>query len=142
MKKGAALFGCGKAAYEGALDDDSVPSDEPIDYVPTQRRVDALNTRSTAKPPTRSAKEQSQTNGEQGKSASQSLPARRRLSSRQLAAIWKIVEVRGWQKLTFKERVKVEYGVAVEFLTSEQASRLLDVLNGNGHDASANGRQP
>ena len=142
LKKAAAFFGCGRQAYEGSIDDDNAPNDEPIDYAPTQRAADALKARSAPKPQARNSKTPPQPNErESPKTAPQEPPPRRRLTSDQLAAIWKIVEVRGWPKSHFRDRVKAEYGVAVEFLTSEQASRLLEIVNGNGHDHQAGARQ-
>jgi hypothetical protein len=145
FKKAAAFHGVGRQAYEGSLDDDNLPSDgvvangqhprpaqvkpgvappqpvvaqqpepTPPGYIRTAQPVD---TRATASVPNTSD--------------------RNRLSSKQLAAIWSIARKLGNEQSAFRSRVKAQYGCQLEFLSRQQASELItvlnDQLNGNGH---------
>ena len=88
LKKAAALFGCGRQAYEGSLDDDNVPERrEPV-------RAD-----------------------------------RNRLSGRQLNALNSLARQHGLDQVAFRERVKRDFGVLPEYLTSEAASRLISEMS-------------
>ena len=58
--------------------------------------------------------------------------------------IWGLARRLGFDQGTFRGQVKTEFGSALEFLTREKASSLIDRLtqkasNGNGHAHAANG---
>lgn len=88
LKKAAALFGCGRQAYEGSLDDDNVP----------ERREPARADRN-------------------------------RLSGRQLNALNSLARQHGLEQVAFRERVKRDFGVLPEYLSSEAASRLISDMS-------------
>jgi hypothetical protein len=88
FKKAAAMFGCGRQAYEGSLDDDNVP----------ERREPARADRN-------------------------------RLSGRQLNALQSLARQHGLDQVAFRERVKRDLGVLPEYLTGEQASRLISEMS-------------
>ncbi len=88
FKKAAALFGCGRQAYEGTLDDDRLPD----------RREPARADRN-------------------------------RLSGRQLNALHSLAQRHGLDQVAFRERVKRDFGVMPECLTSEAASRLISEMS-------------
>jgi hypothetical protein len=90
FKKAAALFGCGRQAYEGSLDDDRVPDEH--------RREPARADRN-------------------------------RLSGRQLNAIHSLARQRGLDAGALRDRVKRDFGVVPEFLSTEQASRLISEMS-------------
>jgi hypothetical protein len=123
LKKAAAMFGCGRQAYEGTLDDDNVPQEVPAEPMPstpggvTQPRPAPVVASATApKPPA---------------------PQRSRLSSKQLAAIWAIGRKVGYEQQTLRQHIKTAFGVQPEFISREQASHAIGALSkeaGNGHD--------
>lgn len=115
FKKAAAMFGCGRQAYEGTLDDDNVPgtfADEPVAHQqrPTPQRQSPA------------------TDGGGGD--------RNRLTSKQLAALWAIARKLDIEKGAFRDRVKEKFGCTLEFLDRNSASSLISELSarlGNGH---------
>lgn len=123
LKKAAAMFGCGRQAYEGSLDDDHLPPEPPGGV-----SVSTLPTQSTQRP-----------------SPPAPLPAaaprasnapRNRLSSKQLAAIWALGRKLGYEQQALRQFVKGKFGAQPEFLTREQASSLIGAMSeqaGNGH---------
>jgi hypothetical protein len=63
-------------------------------------------------------------------------PARNRLSSKQLAAIWAIGRKIGYEQQALRSHIKQSFGVQPEFLSREQASQAIGALSkqdGNGH---------
>jgi hypothetical protein len=88
LKKAAAMFGVGRQAYEGSLDDDQRPEPRP----------------------------------------ERAAPDRTRLSPRQLHAIRSLASKHGLDAITLRDRVRRDYGVVPESLSSEQASRLITEL--------------
>ena len=133
FKKAAAFFGCGKAAYEGSLDDDSVPVEAPGDGFTTT----VLHTA----PPQRSAVPPL--------AASSSVPphspptaSRNRLSSKQLAAIWAIGRKVGYEQQTLRQHIKTSFGVQPEFLTRDQASQAIGALSKQAGNGSVENREP
>jgi hypothetical protein len=125
LKKAAAMFGCGRQAYEGTLDEDNLPQDlpaEPAPQAPAQIRAAPVMAPMTP----------------------QRLPAppRLRLTSKQLSAIWAIGRKLGYEQSALRQHIRTTFGVQPEFLNREQASQAIGVLSkqaGNGHDA---GEQP
>jgi hypothetical protein len=136
LKKAAAMFGCGRQAYEGTLDDDNVPAESTFEQpqngvtittLPAQRQqAPAPTTPPVVQQPRPSA------------------PSRNRLSSKQLAAIWAIGRKIGYEQSTLRAHIKATWGVQPEFLSREQASQAIGALSkqaGNGH-ADEYERQP
>jgi hypothetical protein len=114
LKKGAAMFGCGRQAYEGTLDDDNVPADPVTSSGPVQAQP------SPAQAAQRSAE-----------------PTRNRVSSKQIGAVWAISRKAGVEQGSLRAQVLKQYGVKLEFLSRQQASDLIDALSrklsSNGH---------
>ena len=133
LKKAAAMFGCGRQAYEGSIDDDATPADyveqprNTVTTVPTQRMPPAAPVATPAAQPSRAT-----------------APARNRLSSKQLAAIWAIGRKLGYEQSALRQHVKAAFGVQPEFLTRDQASQAIGALSkqaGNGHADEYQGRE-
>jgi hypothetical protein len=150
LKKAAAMFGCGRQAYEGTLDDDNhgtedggedivrIPSavsparpQQPVRVAPEPARAPQLvQPQATQQPavlqdtplPLRS----------------QPAPARNRLTTKQLAALWALARKTGSDQSQFRTQVKQREGVQPEFLSREAASKLIGEMSaslGNGHAA-------
>ena len=138
LKKAAALLGPGREAYRGTLDDDHVPEERfeersppAAQSAPQQRPalrvaaapIDTPNRPSA--PPT---------------PAPAAPPARSRLTSKQLSALWAIARNLNYDQSSFRAMVRENFGAQPEFLTKEQASQHIDMLarpapaNGNGHE--------
>ena len=130
FKKAAAFFGCGKAAYEGSLDDDSVPVEGAADGVTTT----ILHTA----PPQRNATPAAPSPLPQ---RPPSPPSRNRLSSKQLAAIWAIGRKIGYEQQTLRQHIKTHFGVQPEFLTRDQASQAIGALSKQAGNGSAEVRE-
>jgi hypothetical protein len=125
FKKAAAFFGCGKAAYEGTLDDDNVPSELPVEVM--QQR--------TTPPATAPVQQQSPAAPTNPRPIT-SAPSRNRLTSKQLAAIWAIGRKLGYDQQSLRQHIKTTFGVQPEFLSRDQASQAIGALSkqaGNGH---------
>jgi hypothetical protein len=130
LKKAAAMFGCGRQAYEGTLDDDSLPSElpaepaQPSSPAPTQvRAAPTLAPLNAQRPPA---------------------PPRSRLTSKQLAAIWAIGRKVGYEQQALRQHIKTAFGVQPEFLNREQASAAIGALSkeaGNGQADEFPGRE-
>ncbi len=125
FKKAAAFFGAGKAAYEGTLDDDNVPAEKGFDHAQsTSARVI----------PAAPAPVQSQAPTPVVQTARPVPPARTRLTSKQLAAIWAIGRKLGYEQADLRRHIKTTFGVQPEFL-SREASQAIGALSnhaGNG----------
>lgn len=137
LKKAAAMFGCGRQAYEGTLDDDNVPAESTFEQQPQNAvTVTTLPTpRQQAPAPTAPPVVQA---------SRPAVPSRNRLSSKQLAAIWAIGRKIGFDQQTLRGHIKMTWGVQPEFLSREQASQAIGALSkqaGNGH-ADEYERQP
>ena len=133
LKKAAAMFGCGRQAYEGTLDDDNVPGN----YHAGRRRAICASTSPAAAPAQTRAQQQAPT-------PEPPPPARSRLSSKQLAAIWAIGRKLGYEQQALRQHIKATFNVQPEFLTREQASRAISALSeqaGNGHADEFPGRE-
>lgn len=138
FKKAAAFHGVGKAAYEGSLDDDNLPTEgEETSGLPAMTSRAAPQTTG----PTVIARP--------APAPAPAAQTRSRLSSKQLGMVWGLARKLGFEQSTFRGQVKQEFGAALEFLTRDQASQLITRLtqkasNGNGHAHHANGelKQP
>jgi hypothetical protein len=134
IKKCCALFGCGKAAYEGSIDDDSVPQD-PSDNIsltpqPVERPSPASAPQHQGQAPQQRV--QQQATPPQAPPA----PSRNRLTSKQLGAIQAIARKLGYDPQGLRAFVKGQFGAQPEFLTRDQASKLISAMSaqaGNGH---------
>lgn len=132
FKKAAAFFGVGRQAYEGSLDDDNLPGDQigdgvAISTLPTQR----FPTQSTSSAPSPLAQPFPQ------QVRPISAPSRNRLTNKQLAAIQAIARKLGYDPQGLRGFVKQQFGAQPEFLTRDQASKLISAMSaqaGNGHD--------
>lgn len=130
LKKAAAMFGCGRQAYEGMLDDDNVPGEHdgatPSSPVAIQRPT------ATSMPPAQAAGVQ-----QSPQVARPSLGlARNRLTSKQLAAIWAIGRPVGMDQQGLRTVSKQRFNKQPEFLTRDEASALISAMSqqaGNGH---------
>lgn len=128
LKKAAAMFGCGRQAYEGTLDDDNIPSDTTFETVtvppssmpkPAQQPPPARQ-EATVVPPARP-----------------SPPSRNRLTSKQLSAVWALGRKLGYEQQALRQFVKGKFGAQPEFLSRDQASQLIGAMSeqaGNGED--------
>lgn len=126
FKKAAAFFGVGRQAYEGTLDDDSLPSDDaPTTPMTTVVRAPAP-VRAVATPPAAPPRAQTQS------------ADRGRISSKQVAAIMSISRKLGTDPAALRSRVKTQFNCQLEFLSREQASLVISSLqaqlNGNHAD--------
>ena len=129
LKKAAAMFGCGRQAYEGTLDDDNLPSEHISDGVTVTTLPTAEGSTRPRPAPVPPAPHDSQT----------TRPApqpRSRLTSKQLSAIWAIGRKLGYDQPNLRQHIKTTFGVQPEFLTREMASQAIGALSqeaGNGH---------
>lgn len=132
FKKAAAFFGCGKAAYEGTLDDDNVPADGGFEQPAGGVTITTLPQQRIGPPAPAVPVSQ----------AKPTVPSRNRLTSKQLAAIWAIGRKLGYEQQALRQMVKQKFNAQPEFLTRDQASALIGSMsNGSGHGAE-HGRQP
>ena len=141
LKKGAAMFGVGKAAYEGTLDDDNIPAEGPaaqqVQTAPQQRQAqqDPPHT-AEAQPQQRPPVAAPQAPASAGAQAAPQ--ARNRLTAKQLSAVWAITRKLGMDQHSVRGMVKGRFNVQPEFLSRAQASELIGELSrqaGNGHAA-------
>lgn len=133
LKKAAAMFGCGRQAYEGTLDDDNTPAEFPVETAPSR----------TASTPAPITQHQQLTPPPQVSRTTSPAPTRHRLTSRQLSAIWAIGRKVGYEQSALRQHVKATFGVQPEFMTREQASQAIGALSkqaGNGHETEFEGR--
>jgi hypothetical protein len=135
LKKAAAMFGCGRQAYEGTLDDDNLPNEQSGEGVtietlptPTPQQVRAV----AAPAPVQQPQQMPQP------PRPPSNP-RNRLTSKQLSAIWAIGRKLGYDQGQLRSFIKQTFNTQPEFLTREQASQIIGTMsakagNGNGQD--------
>ena len=130
IKKCCAFFGCGKDAYQGSIDDDALPQDPSdtvtISTLPTQHST-PVAIPSVPTPTAQPAPQQPRTGP---------APSRNRLTSKQLGAIQAIARKLGYDPQGLRAFVKQQFGAQPEFLTREQASKLISAMSteaGNGH---------
>jgi hypothetical protein len=139
FKKAAAFFGVGRQAYEGSLDDDNLPGEHQGDSVsvttmPTHRPSPApapVVPGQVAQQPVQHATQQARP------PQAPPAPSRNRLTSKQLGAIQAIARKLGYDPQGLRAFVKGQYGAQPEFLTRDQASKLISAMSaqaGNGHD--------
>ncbi len=132
FKKAAAFFGVGRQAYEGSLDDDNIPAESSFESIsvstmPTQRPTPAPAPAPQA-PQVQQATQQPRPSP---------APGRNRLTSKQLGAIQAIARKIGYDPQGLRAFVKQQFGAQPEFLTRDQASKLISAMSaqaGNGHD--------
>ena len=138
FKKAAAFFGVGRQAYEGTIDDDSLPGEIDTSAAPVMKVVRAPTVQSPSTPVqvppgyTRTA-----TPAE----AQLQQPDRSRLSSKQLSCIWSIARKLGVEQSGFRAQVKQRYGCQLEFLSRQQASELITSLNAQLHNGGEHHEQ-
>lgn len=130
FKKAAAFFGVGRQAYEGSLDDDNLPAESDggvtISTLPTPRPTQASPQPQTAPMPPSAATPVRPVPA----------PSRNRLTSKQLGAIQAIARKLGYEPQSLRVFVKQQFGAQPEFLTRDQASKLISAMSaqsGNGH---------
>jgi len=132
FKKAAAFFGVGRQAYEGSLDDDNLPGDQVGDGMtvttlptrPSPTSAQPAQPPSPAAPPTPQAVRPPPA------------PSRNRLTSKQLGAIQAIARKLGYDPQGLRAFVNQQFGAQPEFLTRDQASKLISAMSaqaGNGH---------
>ena len=140
FKKAAAFFGVGRQAYEGSLDDDNLPAEHvpgdgvTIAALPTQRPAPASVPVVQAQVPQQPAQQAAQ---QPRPTQVPPAPSRNRLTSKQLGAIQAIARKLGYDPQGLRAFVKQQYGAQPEFLTRDQASKLISAMSaqaGNGHD--------
>ena len=140
LKKAAAMFGCGRQAYEGTLDDDNIPTEHSSDgftvsTLPTQRPAPA-----PAPVVQVPAAQQAQAAPSPRPQVPQSpAPTRNRLTGKQLACIQAIARKLGYDPQGLRAFVKGQFGAQPEFLSRDQASKLISAMsaqagNGQAHE--------
>jgi hypothetical protein len=134
IKKCCGFFGCGKAAYEGSIDDDSVPQDPgdgfTITTMATQRPSPASAPVTQAQVPQQPVQQAPQ------QPRPPTAPTRNRLTSKQLGAIQAIGRKLGLDQAGLRAATKQRFNSQPEFLSRDQASQLISSMsaqaNGNG----------
>jgi hypothetical protein len=161
LKKAAAMFGCGRQAYEGSLDEDNQPAEVRDEIAPSasssrggvasqvERAKNAAHPSaltahsipgpvgSEESPPGEPVSERPLT--------SASGPSRIRVTSKQLGALWALSRKAGYDMSQFRQIVKQRAGCQPEFLSREVASKFISELSArvsNGQDSTSEGRQP
>jgi hypothetical protein len=152
LKKAAAMFGCGRQAYEGTLDDDNTPVEEDAG-----RTNPAQVTQVTQPPPVQRQPASGASDASRPSTQPQAAPTpqyqappspgptRTRLTAKQLGALWAIARKLGHDQSQFRQAIKTREGVQPEFLSREVASRLIGEMSaqlGNGHAGAMDERQP
>jgi Rad52/22 family double-strand break repair protein len=138
FKKAAAFFGVGKQAYEGSIDDDNTPPEatgEDIVRIPPPQQPQAPQ-RQEPVPSASLPASQPQQPLATRPSLIPAAPARNRLTSKQLAALWAMARKLGLDQSQFRQAIKQREGVQPEFLSRDAASRLISEMSarlGNGH---------
>ncbi|MBZ0236377.1 MAG: RAD52 family DNA repair protein [Deltaproteobacteria bacterium] len=119
LKKCAAMFGAGRDAYRGVLDDDASP-------VPRETEL-----RGQQSP-------QLEAGGPPGNAS----PARDRVrvTSKQIQAIWSLVRRAGYEPGQFRLRVRERYGRQIEFLTRSEASEVIAAMTAGSAPSNGNAR--
>jgi hypothetical protein len=131
FKKAAAFFGVGRQAFEGSLDDDSVPADQLCDRAasttPAAQRLSPTTPRASAPQSPRPDSQPSRTT---------TSSTRNRLTSKQLGAIQVLSRKLGYDGQGLRDLAMQQFGAQPEFLSRDQASTLISTLSvqaGNGH---------
>jgi hypothetical protein len=147
FKKAAAFFGVGRQAYEGSLDDDNV-SAEPggdgftVSTLPTQHPPPASAPAILGQVPHQAVQQAAQ----QARPAqAPTAPSRNRLTSKQLGAIQAIARKLGYDPQGLRAFVKQQFGAQPEFLTRDQASKLISAMSaqaGNGRAQQQDAGEP
>lgn len=141
LKKGAAMFGCGRQAYEGTLDDDNVPADTGIEMPAVPAHPPALT-----RQPAPAQQQRVAVSTVPTASAAPQPQVRNRLSSKQLGAIQAIGRKLGYDPQGLRAFVKQQFGAQPEFLSRDQASKLISSMSaaqaGNGHDTGHHQAEP
>jgi hypothetical protein len=129
FKKAAAFHGVGRQAYEGTLDDDNVPAESGTD-LPAEPARPATPSRLTV------AQGTVRMSTLPSAPVRTPAPARNRLSSKQLAAIWALGRKLGYEQQGLRQFVKGKFGSQPAVRSREQASQLIGAMSdqaGNGH---------
>jgi hypothetical protein len=136
LKKTAAMFGCGRQAYEGTLDDDNVPQEVVHHQEPTPPPPPKVTHPTPHRPPPPAI-----TLDE--KPVETVSNTRARLTAKQLACIWGVGRRAGMEQAGLRTTVKSKFGVQPEFLTRSQASEFIGWLtNSNGSNGETEHREP
>lgn len=106
LKKCAAMFGAGRDAYRGVLEDDSAPASPGVEPRGQDDPREGPATAGGARP----SRE------------------RERVTSRQIQAIWAMVRRAGYEQSVFRQRVRERYGRQLEFLTKSEASEVIAAM--------------
>ncbi len=140
FKKAAAFFGVGRQAFEGSLDDENVPAEHSSDGF----TVSTLTTQRPAPVPARvvqvPAAQQAQAAPSPRPQVPQPpAPTRNRLTGKQLACIQAIARKLGYDPQGLRAFVKGQFGAQPEFLSRDQASKLISAMsaqagNGQAHE--------
>lgn len=142
FKKTAAMFGVGWQAYAGTLDDDNTPAGDdrhdergPRPTSATGRPASGLNSGG------REAARHGQDDRRDANGAARSAPGR--ITNAQLGKLRELVDESGGEWPAFREQVRAQHGVNVEFSDTKLASALITELvalvrkrkaNGGEHD--------
>ena len=129
------MFGCGRQAYEGTIDDDNIPSTVTAEPPTPDQQQGAVPPGYVTTPETAIRRQPTAT--PVAPAATQ--PTRNRVSSKQLGAVWAIARKAGLEQASLRAQVKVQFGSQLEFLSRQQASELIDALS---RKVSANGHAP
>lgn len=119
LKKCAAMFGAGRDAYRGVLDDDSTPAPRDAEVRGHDPAQAGTNSTSRGAQPPRE---------------------RERVTSKQIQAIWSMVRRAGYEQALFRQRVRERYGRQLEFLTRAEASEVIAAMAESGPPSNTNGR--
>ena len=125
FKKAAAFHGVGRQAYEGSIDDDDAHED---DY-PSSTQLTRTTQEGTASASDASHASRLPSGSEAPADARGSRTEQRRLSPKQLSAIWSLARKLGFEQSSFRSRVKAQHGCAVDLLYRDQASALITALD-------------
>jgi hypothetical protein len=131
LKKAAAMFGVGRQAYEGTLDDDNVPAEGNVHQAQSMFQKPAQ-----AAPQASAQPVVAQPCNQLAPASQPSGQTRNRLTAKQLSAIWAISRKLGIDQHSLRASTKARYGLQPEFLGRAQASELIGELSkqaGNGH---------
>ncbi len=131
FKKAAAFFGVGRQAYEGSLDDDNLPGEQASEGVV----ISSLPMPRSASPASQPAQLPAAPQVTQPPRAAPA-SSRNRLTAKQLGAIQAIARKLGYDPQGLRAFVKQQFGAQPEFLTRDQASKLISAMSaqaGNGH---------
>ncbi len=123
FKKVAAFFGCGWQAYAGCIDDDNVPASYDIASSTGKRELVPVR-------------------GDEGCVGADRSAENGRITSRQLAKLRELVDELGRDWSSFREHVRKERGLNVEYANRKLASELIDELILMSRKHRSNGKHP